>query len=67
LIYVKIIIIRMEFNSNDSNGVSVKSLYHALIRVEGTNLNKNLWKIKAPLQNKVFVWYYIHLFLFDAK
>jgi hypothetical protein len=36
---------------------SVKSFYHALIRVGSPNLNKSIWKIRAPLNIKVFLWY----------
>ncbi|WVZ96549.1 hypothetical protein U9M48_042177 [Paspalum notatum var. saurae] len=40
----------------DLNGVfSVKSHYQALIRVEVPNLNKRLWKIRAPLNVKIFL------------
>ncbi|WVZ51380.1 hypothetical protein U9M48_002532, partial [Paspalum notatum var. saurae] len=40
------------------NGVfSVKSHYQALIRVEVPNLNKMIWKIRAPLKIKIFLWY----------
>ncbi|WVZ71541.1 hypothetical protein U9M48_020116 [Paspalum notatum var. saurae] len=40
------------------NGVfSVKSLYQALIRVEVPNLNKKIWKNRAPLKVKIFLWY----------
>jgi hypothetical protein len=35
----------------------VKSFNHALIRVDSPNLNKSLWKIRAPLKVKVFLWY----------
>jgi hypothetical protein len=36
---------------------SVKSLYLALIKEEVPNLNKRLWRIKAPLKIKIFLWY----------
>ncbi|WVZ84245.1 hypothetical protein U9M48_031297, partial [Paspalum notatum var. saurae] len=42
------------------NGVfSVKSHYQALIRVEGPNFNfnENIWRIKAPVKVKIFLWY----------
>ncbi|WVZ95101.1 hypothetical protein U9M48_040905 [Paspalum notatum var. saurae] len=42
----------------DLNGVfSVKSHYQALIWVEVPNLNKMIWKIRAPLKVKIFLWY----------
>jgi hypothetical protein len=38
------------------NGIfSMKSFYHALIRVGSPNLNKSLWKIRSPLKVKVFL------------
>ncbi|WVZ90623.1 hypothetical protein U9M48_036908 [Paspalum notatum var. saurae] len=40
------------------NGVfSVKSLYQALIQVEVLNLNKKIWKLRAPLKVKIFLLY----------
>jgi hypothetical protein len=36
---------------------SMKSHYQALIKIEVPNLNKRLWKLKAPLKIKVFLWY----------
>ncbi|WVZ75254.1 hypothetical protein U9M48_023328 [Paspalum notatum var. saurae] len=40
-----------------SDQFSVKSHYQALIKNEVPNLNKRLWKLKAPLKIKVFLWY----------
>jgi hypothetical protein len=41
-----------------SNGqFSVKSHYLALIHVDVPNLNKRLWKLKACLKIKIFLWY----------
>jgi hypothetical protein len=40
------------------NGVfSLKSHYHALIRIETPSLNLKLWKIRAPLKVTIFLWY----------
>src|SRR5436189_4864160 len=36
---------------------TVKSHYQALIKCDVPNLNKSLWKLKAPLKLKVFMWY----------
>jgi hypothetical protein len=36
---------------------SVKSHYKALIQTPVPNLNKRLWKLKAPLKLKIFMWY----------
>jgi hypothetical protein len=35
----------------------VKSHYQALIIVDVPNFNKRLWKPKAPLKIKIFLWY----------
>jgi hypothetical protein len=35
----------------------VKSHYHALIHLDVPNHNKILWKLKAPLKIKIFLWY----------
>ncbi|WVZ79237.1 hypothetical protein U9M48_026841 [Paspalum notatum var. saurae] len=40
-----------------SGQFSMKSHYQALIKNEVPNLNKRLWKLKAPLKIKVFLWY----------
>ena len=36
---------------------SVKSHYLGLINQNVPNLNKRLWKLKAPLKIKIFLWY----------
>jgi hypothetical protein len=35
----------------------VKSLYQVLIKINFPNHNKVIWKLKAPLKIKVFLWY----------
>ena len=40
-----------------SGKFSVKSLYQALIKINIPNHNKVIWKLKAPLKIKVFLWY----------
>jgi len=48
-----------EFKWNlDQTGVfSVKSHYLGLINQNTPNLNKRIWKLKAPLKIKIFLWY----------
>ena len=42
----------------DQTGVfSVKSHYLGLINQNIPNLNKRIWKLKAPLKIKIFLWY----------
>lgn len=42
----------------DPNGkFSMKSHYLALIHLDVPNLNQRLWKLKAPLKSKIFLWY----------
>ena len=42
----------------DPTGVfSVKSHYMGLINQDVPNLNKRIWKLKAPLKIKKFLWY----------
>ena len=50
---------RDEFKWNlDQTGVfSVKSHYLGLINQNTPNLNKRIWKLKAPLKIKIFLWY----------
>ncbi|WVZ58599.1 hypothetical protein U9M48_008856 [Paspalum notatum var. saurae] len=45
------------WNLTQSGQFSVKSHYQALIKNEVPNLNKRLWKLKAPLKIKVLLWY----------
>ena len=35
----------------------MKSHYQALIKTDVPNFNKGIWKLKAPLKLKVFLWY----------
>ncbi len=35
----------------------MRSHYHALIKKDVPNLNKKIWKLKAPLKVKIFLWY----------
>jgi hypothetical protein len=35
----------------------VKSYYQALINVDDPNFIRSLWKLKAPLKFKIFLWY----------
>ena len=50
---------RDDFKWNlDQTGVfSVKSHYPELINQNIPNLNKIIWKLKAPLKIKIFLWY----------
>ena len=50
---------RDDFKWNlDRTGVfSVKSHYLGLINQNIPNLNKSIWKLKAPLKIKIFLWY----------
>ena len=45
------------WNLVPSGQFSVKSHYLALIHSDVPNLNKRLWKLKAPLKIKIFLWY----------
>jgi len=45
------------WNLGQSGHFSVKSHYQALIHSDTPNLHKRLWRIKAPLKLKVFLWY----------
>jgi hypothetical protein len=45
------------WNLTQSGQFSMKSHYQALIKNEVPNLNKRLWKLKAPLKIKVFLLY----------
>jgi hypothetical protein len=35
----------------------MKSHYKAMIHADVPNLNKRLWRLKAPLKFKIFLWY----------
>ena len=45
------------WNLHESDKFSVDSTYKALIQPEVPVDNKKKWKMKIPLENKVFVWY----------
>jgi hypothetical protein len=45
------------WNLTQNGQFSVKSHYQALINLDVPNLNKRLWKLKAPLKVKFFLWY----------
>jgi hypothetical protein len=45
------------WNLTPNGQFSVKSHYLTLILLEVPNLNKRLWKLKAPLKIKIFLWY----------
>jgi hypothetical protein len=45
------------WNLNQNGEFSVKSHYLALIYNDVPNVNKRLWKLKAPLKIKIFLWY----------
>jgi hypothetical protein len=47
------------WNLHPNGQFSVKSLYLALIKEDVPNLNKRLWKIKAPLKIKIFYGIFI--------
>ena len=46
-----------KWNLNQTGVFSVKSHYLGLINQNVPNLNKRLWKLKAPLKIKIFLWY----------
>jgi hypothetical protein len=45
------------WNLTPNGQFSVKSHYLALIHLDVPNINKRLWKLKAPLKIKIFLWY----------
>ena len=45
------------WNLHPNGQFSVKSHYLAMIYNDVPNINKGLWKLKAPLKIKVFLWY----------
>jgi hypothetical protein len=45
------------WNLHPSGQFSVKSYYLAMIHGDVPNLNQHLWKLKAPLKVKIFLWY----------
>jgi hypothetical protein len=45
------------WNLDPKGQFSVKSHYSALIHQDVPNLNKIIWKTKAPLKIKIFTWY----------
>lgn len=45
-----------QWNLHPNSQFSVKSHYLAMVHSDVPNLNKNLWKLKAPLKLKIFMW-----------
>jgi hypothetical protein len=45
------------WNLSPDEQFSVKSHYLGLIHLDVPNLNKNLWKLKAPIKIKIFLWF----------
>ena len=45
------------WNLSPDGQFSVKSHYLGLIHLDVPNLNKNLWKLKAPIKIKIFLWF----------
>jgi len=45
------------WNLTPNGQFSVKSLYSALLHPGSPTVNRNLWKLKAPLKVKIFLWY----------
>jgi len=45
------------WNLDQKGEFSVKSHYLGLIYQNVPNLSKQLWKLKAPLKIKIFLWY----------
>jgi hypothetical protein len=46
-----------QWNLHTNGQFLVKSHYLAMIHSDIPNLNKHLWKLKAPLKIKIFMWY----------
>jgi hypothetical protein len=44
-------------NLSPNGQFSVKSHYIGLIYLDVPNLNKKLWKLKAPIKIKIFLWF----------
>jgi hypothetical protein len=44
-------------NLNPNGKFSVKSHYQALLHTDIPNINKLIWKVKAPLKIKIFLWH----------
>ena len=45
------------WNLHPNEQFSVKSHYLAMIHNDVPDINKGLWKLKAPLKIKIFLWY----------
>jgi hypothetical protein len=45
------------WNLHPNGKFSVKSCYQALLHTDIPNINKLIWKVKAPLKIKFFPWY----------
>jgi hypothetical protein len=45
------------WNLHPNGQFSIKSHYLAMIHNDIPNINKGLWKLKAPLKIKIFLWY----------
>jgi hypothetical protein len=48
---------KFRWNLTPNRQFTVKSHYLALIHLDVPNINKRLWKLKAPLKIKIFLWY----------
>ena len=47
-----------KWNLDQTDVFSVKSHYMGLINQNTPNINKRIWKLKAPLKIKIFLWYF---------
>ena len=47
-----------KWNLDQTGKFLVKSHYPGLIHQNTLNVNKRLWKLKAPLKIKIFLWVY---------
>jgi hypothetical protein len=45
------------WNLHPNGKFSVKSHYQGLLHTDIPNINKLIWKVKAPLKIKIFMWY----------